>query len=273
MSALKAIVQGLRGVEEEEEEEEEEGEEDTVIEDDDVEGEAVADTTGGVALSIEGPVVMGHLVEGPVTEGLMVKGHVAEGQPPDQSSLKKTSSSSPRKTIAPAAIPPPPTVKLEDLQPVFVPDRGGVLHASSFLTVDDAPWISAALARGKGNNNNNKVSGGAGTLNFVHSLVDPQDALLLGAKSLREQLFSGDDIVCPEPLQLKTLLGNDAVTDVLFDLLALSDTLQAAAVHVLYDARTHLSESLMHPGLAEAQGPALTFFIENPQVRQRRNNM
>ena len=271
---MKAIVQGLRGLEEEEEEEEE-GEEDTVIEDDDVEGEAVADTAGGVVMSIEGPVVMGHLVEGPVTEGLLVKGHVAEGQPHDQSSPKTTSSSSPRKTIAPAVVPPPPpTVKLEDLQPVFVPDRGGVLHASSFLTVDDAPWISAALARGKGNNNNNKVSGGAGTLNFVHSLVDPQDALLLGAKSLREQLFSGDDIVCPEPLQLKTLLGNDAVTDVLFDLLALADTLQAAAVHVLYDERTHLSESLMHPGLAEAQGPALTFFIENPQVRQqRRNNM
>ena len=77
--------------------------------------------------------------------------------------------------------------------------------------------------------------------------------------------------MCPEPSQLKTLFGNDTVTDVLFDLLALADTLQAAAVHVLYDARTHLSESLMHPGLAEAQGPALTFFIENPQVGRRQD--
>ena len=100
-----------------------------------------------------------------------------------------------------------------------------------------------------------------------------QDALLLGAKSLREQLFAGDDIVCPEPSQLKALLGDDAVTDVLFDLLALADSLQAGAVHVLYDARTHLSESLMHPGLAEAQGPALTFFIESPQVGDMPTNI
>ena len=147
MSALKAIVQGLRGVEEEEEDEEdEEGEESTVVEDIDVdyeEGGASTDAAVAVAASTEGRVVMGHLVEGHLVEVYLV-----EGQQPDLIAKKPSpSSSSPRKSVAaampPAVLPPPvAAVKLEDLQPVFVPDRGGVLHASSFLTVDDAPWIS-----------------------------------------------------------------------------------------------------------------------------------
>ena len=48
-------------------------------------------------------------------------------------------------------------LKLEDLLPIFMPDRTGVLSSSFSLTVDDAPWISSAL--------NQRNS----TVKFVHS--------------------------------------------------------------------------------------------------------
>ena len=140
LSALKAIVQGLRGFEDEdEEEEEEEGEEGAVVEDIDadyLEGGRIANAAGAVTAATEGLVVMGHLVEGQQQDQITKQGSYPHPPP----------SSSPRKAlmaVSPAVLPPPvATVKLEDLQPVFVPDRAGVLHASSFLTVDDAPWIS-----------------------------------------------------------------------------------------------------------------------------------
>ena len=145
-------------------------------------------------------------------------------------------------------------LKLEDLLPIFMPDRTGVLSSSFSLTVDDAPWISSAL--------NQRNS----TVKFVHSKIDPLDALLLGARSLRGLLFSGDDIMCPNPGHLKALLLNDQVNEVIRDMVALSDTLSATAVHILLDQRTHPVESLMHPGLAVAQGPALVIFIEGPAL-------
>jgi hypothetical protein len=67
---------------------------------------------------------------------------------------------------------------------------------------------------------------------FVHRSIDTSDAALLGAKSLREQLFAGDDIMCPEPAEVQAMVANDAVTDTLTDLLALADILGAEGIHV-----------------------------------------
>lgn len=52
------------------------------------------------------------------------------------------------------------------------------------------------------------------------------------------------------------------MSDVLNDLASLADTLGAQVFRVLVDERTHPSESLMHPGLAEVQGPALVACID-----------
>ena len=146
-------------------------------------------------------------------------------------------------------------LKLEDLLPLFMPDRGCVLHTSFSLTVDDAPWISSALSQGKS------------TVKFAHPGIDPSDSLLLGAKSLRGLLFSGDDITCPHPVRLRELLLNDTVKEVIRDFAALADNLDANSIHILYDQRVHPSESLMHPGLAPTQGPSLVVYIEGPALK------
>jgi hypothetical protein len=146
-----------------------------------------------------------------------------------------------------------PILILEDILPIFVPDRSGILYTSSSLIVDDAPWISSSMTQRK-------------DVKFVHKGLKASEALLLGAKSLREQLFSGDEILCPNPRVLKSLLMDDGVSEVLRDLLALSDTLSGKAMHVMYDDREHRCESLLHPGMSDAQGPALVVYIEGPAL-------
>lgn len=146
-----------------------------------------------------------------------------------------------------------PKLTLDDILPIFIPDRSGVLYTSSSLIVDDAPWISSSMIQRK-------------DVKFVHKGLEASEALLLGARSLREQLFSGDKILCPNPRILKSLLMDDGVSEVLRDLLALSDTLRGKAMHIMYDDREHRCESLMHPGMANAQGPALVVYIEGPAL-------
>ena len=145
-------------------------------------------------------------------------------------------------------------ITLDDLLPLFVPDRTGVLHSSVTLTVDDAPWISSAPSQRNS------------TLKFVHSEVRTSDALLMGAKSLRGQLFSGDDIICPLPMKVKDVITHDGVNEVLRDLIALADSLDATSVQLLFDQRSHPVESLMHPGLGSTQGPSLVVYISGPSL-------
>ena len=40
-----------------------------------------------------------------------------------------------------------PLVTLDELLPIFIPDRAGVMMPSTALTFDDAPWVSASLAQ------------------------------------------------------------------------------------------------------------------------------
>ena len=149
----------------------------------------------------------------------------------------------------PPTKPPKPTpatpapLSLAQLGQIFVPDSTGVLTLVTACSYDDAPWISALLVQ-KGSN-----------IKFTHPALGP-DALVLGALSLRVQLFAGDEMVCPDAAKLAGAVQLDGVFEALCDVLALADALGAHSMHVIYDPRTHAKESLMHPGLAAAQvGP------------------
>ena len=146
----------------------------------------------------------------------------------------------------------PPLLNIEELGLIYISDRDGVLCLSKQLVFDDAPWISSALL-----NRNSSIK-------FIHKDLDANDAKVLGAQSLREQLFCGDDIVCPNPEAIKSLIKDDTIQDTLTDLLALTDKLGAQSLNIMFDERTHPSESLMHPGLADAQGPSIVVHIDGP---------
>jgi hypothetical protein len=143
-----------------------------------------------------------------------------------------------------------PPIYLAELGDIFVPDKDNCLLPSSQIYYDDAPWISATLPP-----NVNK---------YLHTSFTVEEGKMLGAKSLRAQLFSGDEIMCPEAAAVTKMLGTDGIEDMLSDLLAFTDYVGGSGMHVVYDSRTFNSESLMHPGLREAQGPALTAFLEGP---------
>ena len=57
------------------------------------------------------------------------------------------------------------------------------------------------------------------------------------------------------------------MTDMLADMVSLADHLGAEKFHCIYDARTHSSHSLMHPGLKVAQGPALVVHLGGPALQ------
>jgi hypothetical protein len=136
----------------------------------------------------------------------------------------------------------------EAMGDVFLPDRNSVLAVAKSLSVDDAPWISNQLStRG---------------IRFVHRAIDNEAAFLLGANSLREQLFSGDAIVCPDLQAIREVINLDTVDDSLGDLVGLADRLGSPAVHIVLDEQTHPCESLVHPGLAAAQGTSIVIYIE-----------
>ena len=162
-----------------------------------------------------------------------------------------TPSTTPKPTIKPTIKPTQKAVSLEDLLPLFLPDQRCVLHSSVLLNVDDAPWISATL-----------LSDGDNTMKLVHSRISQLDALLLGALSLKGLYLSGEEVLCPNPRGLNECLLHDSVNEVFRDLVSMANNLNASSIEVLYDQRTHPVERLMHPGLAQAQGPAITVYIE-----------
>ncbi len=121
-----------------------------------------------------------------------------------------------------------------NLGSLYAPDKSNLLQLTTSLTFDDAPWISALMS--------------TKACRIVHSSIDPQLATFLGCRSLREQLFAGEDIVCPHSSHLRSQVQHMGVTDVLDDLLALGDTLGATNVTCIFDDYYYPTESLMHPG-------------------------
>ena len=79
-----------------------------------------------------------------------------------------------------------PKVSIEELGIIYAPDRTKTLMSTSLLTYDDAAWISSNLV-----NKNSHIK-------FVHQFLTMDEARILGARSLREQLFAGSAVVCPD---------------------------------------------------------------------------
>lgn len=133
---------------------------------------------------------------------------------------------------------------------LFLPDRQGILTRAGLLTCDDAPWIS------------NSLSSRNSTIMFVHKDFSLAESRLFGVRSLRDQLFSGDDIVCPSAKVVSQMIAEDSILHAMLDLLAMADHLKCSSCTITLDERTHASESLMHPALAEVQGLSMLIHME-----------
>ena len=140
-------------------------------------------------------------------------------------------------------------ISVTDIGSIFLPDRNGSLFIASTLCYDDAPWISSTLIQ-----KNNSIK-------FIHKGIDNNEAIILGVSSLREQLFSGDDVLCPDPIALNSCIKDDTIDNFLTDIIALSDKIGATEVNVVFDDQIYPSESLMHPSLAETQGPSILIHL------------
>ena len=157
------------------------------------------------------------------------------------------------------AIPNPKApVDLSMYWPVSVPDQQGILVPSTCLCFNDAPWIPAAALT--------QLSQRGSSLLFVHREIDNMTAAALGVRSLREQLFAGDEMVCPGAASLRALLAGESLSSALGGLLSLGEAWGSNSLHVVYDARHHPQQSLMHPGLAALQGPAVVVYMEGVQM-------
>ena len=148
---------------------------------------------------------------------------------------------------------PIPKVSIDELGIIYAPDRTKTL-TSVFCTYDDAAWISSNLV-----NKNSHIK-------FVHQFLTLDEARIL-ERSPREQLFAGSAVVCPDSRALKAALNGDGIVEALADILGVADSLGAKSYDMLLDNREHAVESLMHPGLAEANGPALLIHINGPLLQ------
>lgn len=159
-------------------------------------------------------------------------------------------------------------VSLAELGTIYLPDAQRYLQPSTTLTFDDAPWMSGALHQQQMQNN---IQGqqSPSMIRFVHSHVETTVAMSLGCKSLREQLFTGEDVHCPDVEALHSTLDDDDLRDTLIDLLYVADACGSMRLHLVYDDRRHPSESLLHPGLADAQGPALVAYLDGARPFNR----
>jgi hypothetical protein len=164
----------------------------------------------------------------------------------------------------------PKKVSVAELGLLYLPDELNYLQPATALTFDDAPWMSAAFhAQPAEQTSAPPSAAGVGGIRFVHGHVDVTIAAALGCKSLREQLFTGEDVRCPDAESLHYIVDEDGLRDTLIDLLYVADACGAEKLHFHYDGRTHPQESLLHPALAETQGPALMVYLEASSVVDR----
>jgi hypothetical protein len=132
------------------------------------------------------------------------------------------------------------------LGPIFIPDSNNILAPAISLFFNDAPWLSSALLIDRYRN-----------LRFVSGKFDNERAELLGCKSLRELLFAGEDVICPTSSQLKALVEDDSIKDVMFDLMHIAEHKQCDKLEIFFDPESF--HCLLLPGLANTQGPSLMF--------------
>jgi sacsin len=134
---------------------------------------------------------------------------------------------------------------------MWLPDAAGEMTPARCLVYDDAPWLSSTL----------------NDVRFVHKEVAGQVAEVLGLRSVRKLLISGElhmrDLACPSPEWLRQQLRFTPDTRQLpAYIVDIADCVGARNVHILFDFRSHPSQSVLQPNLAGLQGPAVVFFFE-----------
>ena len=139
-----------------------------------------------------------------------------------------------------------------DFSKIYLPSRDSKMYRANEMTFDDAPWLSAIVKKTR------HV--------FVHPDVGNETALTLGAKSLRDVLSSKQNgmvkIPCPKLEALQQLLkkrkeSNQEYCRTVLDVIEVGEMKGVKQISITVDNRNHQTMSLVHPCLAQAQGPAL----------------
>ncbi|GAX84471.1 hypothetical protein CEUSTIGMA_g11891.t1 [Chlamydomonas eustigma] len=129
--------------------------------------------------------------------------------------------------------------------PMLLPDAEGYLMPASQLFFNDADWLETSEMR------------------LAHPSLDHATAEALGVRSLRyhHEVDSSMTLAlpCPAPQQIRDRLLQESrpCMSMLWELVELGDLLGAPRLHFVLDMRHHGTQSLLHPGLASHQGPAL----------------
>ncbi len=153
-----------------------------------------------------------------------------------------------------------PTEELDglDKSQIFLPSREKIMYKASDMTFDDAPWLSAIVKRSR------HV--------FVHPDIGNEVARILGSNSLRDVLSANQNgmvkIPCPKHDAIHQLLRSRSfdqkeMVKVVLELIEIAETKAAKQVSIALDHRMHNTMSLLHPCLANTQGPSLVVCIHD----------
>lgn len=139
---------------------------------------------------------------------------------------------------------------------LLIPDSSGFLVYSEDLVFNDAPWMENKISIGK---------------KFVHPSISNDLAMRLGVQSLRCLSLvdeeTAKDLACMDFARICELLTLYASDDfLLFDLLELADSCNTKKMHILFDKREHLRQSLLQHNLGDFQGPSLLVIFEGTSL-------
>ena len=138
---------------------------------------------------------------------------------------------------------------------IFLPSTDGRMFHARSMVFNDAPWLP-------------DVQSIRHRYHYVHEEVGNETARLLGSKSLRDVLAAKQNgmisIPCPKSDALKPFFSqrdcNSISTEdiqMLFSMIEIAEMLNVKHISILFDHRAHKTESLLHPLLSCAQGPAI----------------
>lgn len=130
----------------------------------------------------------------------------------------------------------------------YILDNSNKLANPQSLVINDANWLAPSQYP---------------SILFVNDRITDRDALLMGARSWRASLYSGDKISCPEIAFVNELAGTDPLKWCFLDIISFGETIGTKNISVVLDTATYQSQSLMNPKLSRAQDPALIFVLED----------
>lgn len=140
---------------------------------------------------------------------------------------------------------------VRNLGVIYLPDNNHILRPAAELIYNDAPWISTSQV--------NRFT----AIKFLHPRLDPSIGELLGCRSFREVLFAGENVYCPSSKIINSQIAHCTILDTMNDLMSIADNHAVKSMQFLYDPTSYPSESMLHPGLAKTQGPALLAYFPN----------